>query len=289
MKEMTARILLGLIAVPLLLGVLLFPLPYNAALNAVILFFLAVGSWEAGQLFKAKQIRLNPLAAFFCATLPSILTLGWFFFPFYTTTMVISGLSLLFIPILVGVEAFSRQEEDWNGSLLRIAGYGFILIYLGVLGATLIGLQALSHFLPSHQVGLIYIVYLLLIFINDTMAYFVGKAVGRFTPKPAPISPKKSLAGFIGGGFFTIVASVGGFFLFPELFKGQWMWALVVGFTLGVVGIIGDLVESAFKRAAGVKDSGKLMMGRGGVLDSLDSVLFAAPFFVVILLGIHWL
>ena len=272
MKEMTARILLGVVAVPALLVILLFPLPFNAAVNAVIVVFTALAGIEAARLTETRLIRLNKAAAAFCAVLPPLSVLCFLFLPDTAAAL---------------AAAFSRRPESWNASIPRIAGYAFILLYIGGLSAALTGFQFLSRMIPDSNPGLIYLVYLLMIFTNDTAAYFTGVAVGRFTPHPAPISPKKSLAGFIGGGAACLAVSAASFFILPELFENSIVWALTTGAVLAAAGITGDLVESAFKRSAGVKDSGRLMGGRGGVLDSVDSVFYGAPFFLVLLAGIQ--
>ena len=281
MKEMTARILLGAVAVPALLVILLFPLPFNAAVNAVIVVFTALAGIEAARLTETRLIRLNKAAAAFCAVLPPLSVLCFLFLPDTAAALAAAAVLILAPAILIGREAFSRRPESWNASIPRIAGYAFILLYIGGLSAALTGFQFLSRMIPDSNPGLIYLVYLLMIFTNDTAAYFTGVAVGRFTPHPAPISPKKSLAGFIGGGAACLAVSAASFFILPELFENSILWALTVG------GIVGDLVESAFKRSAGVKDSGRLMGGRGGVLDSVDSVFYGAPFFLVLLAGIQ--
>lgn len=287
MKEMASRILLGFIGIPLLLLVLLFPLPFNGLLNAVILLFTALGSLEAVRLLKAGTIALNRIIAAAGAVLPPLTVLIFLYLPNTVAAFAAGAVMILWLPLLLGREAFSRTAESWNRSLTRTAGYGFILIYPGLLSASLTAFQTLMLFFPEENIGLIYLIYLMMIFTNDTMAYFTGMAVGRFTPHPAPLSPKKSLAGFIGGGLSTVAVSAGAFYIFPPLFDNNIVWAMISGTVLAFAGIIGDLVESAFKRSAGVKDSGTLMMGRGGVLDSLDSVLYGAPFFLVLLLGIH--
>ena len=287
MKEMTARILLGVIAIPILLVILLFPLPFNAAVNAVIVVFTALAGIEAARLTETRLIRLNKAAAAFCAVLPPLSVLCFLFLPDTAAALAAAAVLILAPALLIGREAFSRRPESWNASIPRIAGYAFILLYIGGLSAALTGFQFLSRMIPDSNPGLIYLVYLLMIFTNDTAAYFTGVAVGRFTPHPAPISPKKSLAGFIGGGAACLAVSAASFFILPELFENSIVWALTVGAVLAFAGIVGDLVESAFKRSAGVKDSGRLMGGRGGVLDSIDSVLYGAPFFFVLLSGIH--
>ncbi len=287
MKEMTSRILLGVIAVPALTAVLLFPLPFNIVLNLILFLFAALGTLETVRLLKTAEIALNRAAALVCGLLPPAGVITILYLPNTMAALTAGAVLILWIPLLLGREAFSRTPEIWNKSLTRTAGYGFILMYPGALAAALTAFQLLTLFFPDTNIGLVYLIYLIMIFTNDTMAYFIGIAVGRFTPHPAPLSPKKSLAGFLGGGISTVAVSAGTYYLFPELFGEQIGFALLAGLILAFAGIVGDLIESAFKRSAGVKDSGTLMMGRGGVLDSLDSVLYGAPFFLVLLLGIH--
>ncbi len=120
-----------------------------------------------------------------------------------------------------------------------------------------------------------------LIWTNDTFAYLVGKSMGKHKLFER-ISPKKTIEGFLGGLFFAVLA---GYLLSKYYFsptpqyseKSIIIWtstALIVS----VFGTLGDLIESKFKRIANVKDSGKIMPGHGGILDRLDSVIFAAPF-----------
>jgi phosphatidate cytidylyltransferase len=112
-----------------------------------------------------------------------------------------------------------------------------------------------------------------LIWTNDTFAYIVGKSIGK-TKLLERISPKKTIEGFFGGLSFTIVA---GYLIAEYYIEGATEIWIVISFIVGIFGTIGDLIESKFKRIAGVKDSGKIMPGHGGVLDRLDSVIFVAP------------
>ncbi len=119
-----------------------------------------------------------------------------------------------------------------------------------------------------------------LIWTNDTFAYIVGKSFGRHKLFPS-ISPKKTIEGFFGGLIFACVASY-----FIHKFTGSlnfniWLSLAVVMSTLGT---LGDLIESKLKREAGVKDSGTLMPGHGGLYDRLDSILFASPFIYLVLI-----
>jgi len=113
----------------------------------------------------------------------------------------------------------------------------------------------------------------ILIWVNDTFAFIVGKSLGK-NKLFEKISPKKTIEGFIGGMFFSLVASVvlAKYFVTEPVSK----W-LVIAIISSVFGTLGDLIESKFKRIAGVKDSGSIMPGHGGVLDRLDSIIFVAP------------
>lgn len=131
-------------------------------------------------------------------------------------------------------------------------------------------------FLPlikSMREGELWILFLFaIIWANDTLAFAVGKSMGRHKLCPE-ISPKKTVEGAIGG---LAGGAIAAFFL-SFWIEGP-LWILIaVSVALGIIGVIGDLSESVLKRAAGVKDSGALLPGHGGVLDRVDSLLFAIP------------
>ena len=96
------------------------------------------------------------------------------------------------------------------------------------------------------------------------------------------ISPKKTIEGFLGGVVFAIIAGVliSKFYIkaSPEFSSKSMIIWMSIALIVSVIGTVGDLIESKFKRIAGVKDSGKIMPGHGGILDRLDSVIFVAPF-----------
>jgi phosphatidate cytidylyltransferase len=116
----------------------------------------------------------------------------------------------------------------------------------------------------------------ILIWTNDSFAYVVGKSIGK-TKLFERISPKKTIEGFVGGLLFSVIASYLVSKYYIEIAEGKIFIWIIIALIVGVFGTIGDLIESKFKRIAGVKDSGKIMPGHGGVLDRLDSVIFVAP------------
>jgi phosphatidate cytidylyltransferase len=120
---------------------------------------------------------------------------------------------------------------------------------------------------------------LAVIAISDSAQYYTGRAFGR-TPLAPVVSPKKTREGAIGG---VVIATIAGFLLGP-LWLPQWSagQTAALAATLSAFGIVGDLFESLLKRSVGMKDSSHLIPGHGGVLDRLDSHLFAAPVFFVV-------
>lgn len=119
----------------------------------------------------------------------------------------------------------------------------------------------------------------ILVWVNDTFAYLIGKNFGKQKLFPS-VSPKKTVEGFLGGLFFACITS---YFIAKYSYTLNFTYWLILAIIISVFGTIGDLIESKFKRQAGVKDSGVVMPGHGGLLDRLDSIIFAAPFIYLFL------
>jgi phosphatidate cytidylyltransferase len=115
---------------------------------------------------------------------------------------------------------------------------------------------------------------------SDTAQYYGGRALGRRPLAPA-ISPKKTVAGAVFGfaAGISVLTVVGAWWL-PELHVG---FRVLLGATIAALGIVGDLFESSLKRAAHLKDASAMIPGHGGILDRLDGLLFAAPFYYVVI------
>jgi phosphatidate cytidylyltransferase len=144
--------------------------------------------------------------------------------------------------------------------------------YAGLLPASVVALRV------REDAGWQWVVLLFVVtWANDTFAYFTGRFLGR-RPLAPRISPKKTWEGFWGGAAGGVGGALAVKFLFLPGLSVQ--AAVVVGAGAAVLGPIGDLSESMLKRAAGVKDSGKIIPGHGGLLDRIDAVLFVAPWVV---------
>jgi phosphatidate cytidylyltransferase len=148
-----------------------------------------------------------------------------------------------------------------------------------------LGLTTLAWLRLEQDTGLAWVVAALAItWGNDTCAYFAGRLLGRHKLYPA-VSPNKTWEGFFGGLVGSVVAmALLKLAVFPFLTVAD---VLIVGVAGGIFGPIGDLVESMLKRAYGVKDSGRLIPGHGGLLDRVDALLFNAPMLFAYVWGVR--
>lgn len=182
---------------------------------------------------------------------------------------------LLIITLIVSIKCIFFLFDDTQ-SISKVSKYIYLIGYimLPFLFITKISF-GIKDYNPKIIIGLF-----ILIWTNDTFAYLVGKSMGKHKLFER-ISPKKTIEGFLGGVVFAAFAG----FLISKLYiqpnpefsnKSILIW-MIIALIVSIFGTIGDLIESKFKRVAGVKDSGAIMPGHGGVLDRLDSVIFVAP------------
>jgi phosphatidate cytidylyltransferase len=169
---------------------------------------------------------------------------------------------------IISVPLFSRTplEESLRDGAMTFFG----VLYLGLTLGTL----SMTRLLPQGEWLIFFL--LLVTWASDSGAYYVGTLYGRHRLAPT-ISPKKTVEGLVGGLIGAIlVAYTARWWFLPEL---SGLDCLALAILLTITGLWGDLTESAMKRSAGMKDSGGILPGHGGMLDRLDSLLFAAPAF----------
>lgn len=175
-------------------------------------------------------------------------------------------------PLYMLVELFKART-----SMFTVPAYIFGFLYVSVPCALLILMSGAHYeigdmkgdFHPQKVLGMIFFIW-----INDTAAYLVGSFLGKHKMYER-VSPGKTWEGTIGGMLITLTLAYVIYLVFPQLALRHW---LAIALIVSVFGTLGDLAESLLKRTAGVKDSGKIMPGHGGVLDRFDSLLFATPF-----------
>ena len=228
----------------------------DALLAAVVALAVAVASMEFAMAREAQRMPLAVVGALCAAALPPIALAG----EEYLLGGIAGSIALI-------SATFTRTKdppadiENWLWSMASALYFGglaayFVLLRQGADGRDVVFFSLLT------------------VWITDTGAYFVGRAIGRHKLAPA-ISPAKTIEGAIG----SLVAGFAAVFLLNEaLGLGLATEHLVaLGLLLPPVIMVGDLAESAIKRALGVKDSSGLVPGHGGLADRLDSLLFAAP------------
>jgi len=246
----------------------------------VVALATAIGAWETFRLLTAAGHSSFPALGVVVAI---AIALG-------DSVKVLPGGSGILIAgigvVLIGVAALTRQDP--REGLAVFATTTFAAMYVGLLGfvARLASTEAfvdqngILGWLGSDRAWIVALIFV--VWAYDTAAYLVGRRFGR-TPFMHHISPRKTLEG-VGGGL--VASLVVGVALFAALGRPAIAGA-VFGLLVAAAAQAGDLVESMLKRAAGAKESGRLIPGHGGLLDRIDSFLFAAPvafFFVVAVL-----
>ena len=231
----------------------------------LITFLLLVGTWECIKIMKfgdgyEKWIVLPIVLLIFY-----MFSKRFFYHDFYYDFRLSEILAIALIVIAV-VTLFKFTSELYfdSGKLI------FTVIYVALPFSFALGLPKYSSYDSNFSLEVIFL--FILIWSSDTFAYLVGKSIGKHKMAPK-ISPKKTWEGYAGGVVLTLVLSYFVELYQPQL-RGNWM---VVGFLIAAFAPLGDLVESQLKRTFGVKDSGNIIPGHGGVLDRLDSFLICVP------------
>jgi phosphatidate cytidylyltransferase len=271
MKEILTRSFSGLIYVLLLIVSLQFE-------HALIILFFIFGLVCMGEFNRLIQLKSKiPFVIFI------ILYLAFAYWKFVSKEQ--EGLQkaiqiLLVISIFVELFLIKDLFSDKNTPLFSSKRFIITTFYLS---SSFIFLNLIANYYEPFNSNIL-LGSFILVWANDTFAFLVGKNFGK-QKLFEKISPKKTVEGFLGGLFFSCIAS---YFIatFTETLNfTNW---LILGIIISVFGTLGDLIESKFKRQANVKDSGIIMPGHGGLLDRLDSIIFAAPFIYLFLRIIHY-
>ncbi|MCX7031802.1 MAG: phosphatidate cytidylyltransferase [Spirochaetes bacterium] len=272
-KGFKVRVAMISVALPLL-GVLVFLLPWRThlAFNLLVTAVCVVGSLEVVGLLGARRI---PVSRFLAPVLAGTLPVA----AYLQTAGIVPGVELQLLMTVAAagiilVRSIIFQRKATLRGLLAYAGASLLaLLYPAFFLSFITRMTGFAE--PSLTVAF----FLCVLFGDDMNAYFVGSLWGRSTRLNLPVSPNKSAIGFAGGIAGALIVAL----LFHWLAAGfphRGLWPdIAIDAAIGIVGIVGDLVESGLKRSAGVKDSGVIIPGRGGLLDSVDSLALAAPLF----------
>ena len=280
------RVLVALIGVPLLLFIYagesffrinLYGLPMLIFTNLVI----GIGIYEFYKMIKilGKEVY-DKFGMIVAIIIPNLVYLNNR--SSYLEQKLITVVLIVATIFMLTYRVFKNQIK---GTLEKVSYTLLGIIYVSVFFSQIINLYFLGAVFP--------LILQVLVWVSDTSAGIVGVAIGRkfFKNGFTEISPKKSVEGALGSIIFTGLAFMLIVVLYIEKINGATVGEVFLSFIIGaiisVVAQIGDLIESLFKRECGVKDSGTILMGHGGVLDRFDSMILVLPFVTMVLYFFH--
>ena len=262
------RVLAALLLAPPLVLAVIWPNPL--ALGVIIHLAVGIGAHEFYLMALHREGSARQCGVY--VGLATAFSVGYFWWPGKL------GLFMVGLTILV-VTWQLLVQQDPKAAVVRAAMMIFGLLYVALLLTTV----GLLKRLPTGSDWLL--LALIVTWVNDTGAYFVGRAFGRHPLYPT-ISPGKTIEGAVGGliaAFLGVLASK--LWYMPQL---DWLDVGLLSLQAGVLAQLGDLVESMIKRGYGVKDSGRLIPGHGGLLDRVDGLLFAGAFIYLYATQLHF-
>jgi len=262
MNESLKRLLSGVVYVALLL---------IATSYSVTSFYILFGVFMLIAIYEFCQlVNLNKI-------LPILFGAFIYYLATQFKTTQFNDVLLLLATLFVSVKCLHLLFVSKKGKIDKLSKYIYVIGYVIFPFILITKIPfGIKGFNPKIIISIF-----ILIWTNDTFAYIVGKSIGKHKLLEK-ISPKKTIEGFIGGILFSVIAGIliSKFYIQPKPnheFISLLIWT-ISAVIISVFSTLGDLIESKFKRIAGVKDSGNIMPGHGGVLDRLDSIIFVAPF-----------
>ena len=261
MKEIQIRAISGILYAGIIVGaIFLSPL----ATTIVIGLFSCLALWEFQRLIRFTSIL--PILSF--------LTLSTYSYLGYTslyTDGILDHVAMA-INLLLIILLFSSKKLSYSYPLKLILSIGYLSLSSYFISRS--GFSGVEY--NPWALALLYFS----IWTNNSFAYLFGTNFGKHKLLPS-ISPKKSWEGFFGGMLVTIILN---YFIsdYIIVFRANWHWILFA-FSIPILATLGDFIQSYFKRIAKVKDSGSLIPGHGGFYDRMDSVIFVAPFYYLLL------
>lgn len=284
------RVLTAIILAPAAIAAIFYlPLNYFAGL---LLAILAIGAWEWGPLmgFAGKTRRL-----IFVLTNILLITLLWRFFPLEKlwiakheldqSVVYMLWIAVAWWALSAGLTLlYPRCSSFWSSHRSIRGIFGWLTLVPTWLAFLVI---RSSEYQSDTYHGAQLIMFLfLMVWSADIGAYFVGKSLGKHKLLPN-VSPGKTMEGFIGGvAVACILVSIAGYIMNWQ--NHQFLLVLAVTVVITTISVLGDLNESMFKRQAGIKDSGSILPGHGGILDRIDSLTATAPIYALCYVIIGW-
>ena len=276
------RILTALILIPLVIFALFFaPL---SIFSYLIIVVCGMAAWEWTN-FLAITKPLNKIIFAFSVVMllslvyliPNTELIKYRLFNYIICLSIIWWLAALLLVI-----SYPKSAKYWSNSIVIKLLFALFTLFPFFIG--MIELRSINYTLNTYT-GAVWLLYVfVLVWATDTGAYFVGRALGK-RKLAAKVSPGKTIEGFLGGIGSAILISI--VVYFTDYFQLSFATFILSSLMAIFVSVLGDLTESMFKREAGIKDSGNLIPGHGGILDRIDSLTAAIPMFAA--LSLHLL
>lgn len=264
------RVITAVILAAVFITILFFLPPWG--FQAFVFLMFGIAAWECSNL---TGLTSGVLRGLFTALCMGAVAVGWQMLPAYDQLLPFFTFAALWWAVaLLWVQGYPASTIFWQSMPARVI--------IGLLTLVPAGIAVLVLHAQERGEWLV-LALLLLVATADTGAYFSGRAFGK--RKLAPnVSPGKSWEGVIGGLILVSLLAAS----FSLLTDGPWYQALAIALPAAAVSVLGDLLESMLKRHRGVKDSGVILPGHGGVLDRIDGITAAAPIFALGLLASGW-
>ena len=260
MRELLVRALSGLVFISVIIGSILYS---KESFYIIFYFLMLLCLFELKKMIDLSYKWTFVVATIFYFRFANLPQLDFKYFHFF---LIIS----IFIPFI-----YQLFKSKISLTSSKLGHYLLALAYIVIPFTLLTQIPFINTaYHPKIIIGIF-----ILIWINDSFAYLVGSTIGR-TKLYEKVSPNKTIEGALGG---LVAALAAAYFMSRYITDLSIINWLIVAAILVVFGLLGDLIESKFKREAGVKDSSNFIPGHGGFLDRLDSIIFAAPFVYVYL------
>lgn len=284
MSKVASRLFTFFVGGPLVIGIVMWPVLNHLPLHLLLILAASVGASELYDIFAVNHKLLPKKFLVSCSAFISIIAGLYAVLPAFNFTPpygqeIITFAYILVLLLILVLEVFTAP--DFKDSLNKIATSTFIITYTGFL-LTFISRMTVWQINGASITTPCICIFLIMVFFTDSVAWFFGVLFGKSTRGFVKASPNKSLVGFMGGLLGAAAAGVLGYFIWQNLFEGGLVKLIITGVLIAFSSIVGDLAESVFKRSAGIKDSGNIIPGRGGMLDSLDSIVMSAPIFYIL-------
>ncbi len=278
MSQLIKRLLVFFIGTPLVVSLALFDIYNYLPLHLITIAVMFMAARELYTLLKTK-LYMQPKWLF-------IITIV--FIPITTSIVLFLSLPTKYIYFFatavlmfaLAYEVFSPDNSaSFENAAPKLCTTAFGIIYIGIFSTYILQLTVLPN------ASILMITFMLMVFACDSLAWFFGMLLGKNNRGYIKASPNKSIAGFLGGIFGSVLAGVIMFYFNASVFSNSLALVIITGVLVAFASIAGDLIESVLKRSCEHKDSdiaGVGIPGRGGFLDSIDSILFSAPVFYIL-------